>query len=289
LDRLAALEFAAHAVTSRAARLFSITGPSTTIASGCTTGLDVIQWGHAQIASRRADMALVGASEAPLSEFIFALFAAGGFLSTWDGPPKAASRPYDLLRAGLVLAEGAGALVLEDLDHAVQRGAQIYAELIGSGGASEGGFTGSRRDIYRQGLEAALRSALADASTEPSEVDYVNAHGNSTQDDDAAETQAYKNIFGTGAFNIPISSIKSAIGQPMSAGGVLQAVATCMAVAHQRVPPTLNLQNPDPECDLDYVPNTARAVRIQTALIHAHSLGGMLPGSHTALLLARHS
>ena len=286
LDPLGMLEFSAHAATSHVSELLKITGPMTTLASGCTTGLDVVDWASSQIRSGRTDLAIAGASEAPISEFIFALFAAGGFLSTWQGPSAAASRPYDLLRSGLVLAEAAGALVLEDSEHAIHRGAPVYAELIGFGSASEGGLIGSRRDIYRRGLELALRSACRDAQTSPPLVDYINAHGNSTKDDDVAETEAYKNVFGDCIFNIPISSIKSSIGQPMSAAGVLQVAATALSIRDRIIPPTLNLDYPDPECDLDYVPNKARRARIRTALTHAHSLGGRVPGSHTALLIS---
>lgn len=287
LDPLAMLELSAHAATSHVAQMLRITGPTTTLASGCTTGLDVIEWGCGQIAAERTDLAIVGATEAPLSEFLFALFSTGGFLSTWQGDPAEASRPYDLLRSGLVLSEGAGALVLESIEHALHRSAPIYGEILGYGSASEGGFDGHRREIYKSGLEHALRSACRDAGIVPSQIDYVSAHGNSTKDDDAGETLAYKSVFGRSAFNIPISSIKSAIGQPLAAAGVLQVAATALSIRDHFIPPTLHLDYPDPECDLDYVPKKARRARVRTALIHAHSLGGRVPGTHTALLIGR--
>ncbi len=286
LHPLGALEFVAHAATSHVSQLLGINGRVTTIASGCTTGLDVIEWGSSQIQSRQTNVAIVGASEAPLSEFLFAMFSATGFLSTWQGPPKAASRPYDLLRSGLVLAEGAGALVLEDSDHALDRGAHVYAEIIGQASVSDGGLTGTRRDTYRKGLEVAVRSACLDAHLHFSQVDYVNAHANGTVDD-AAETAAFKNVFQRTAYNTPISSIKSSIGHPMSAAAMLQVAATALSIQDQLLPPTLNLDSPDPECDLDYVPNNARRARIRKALVHAHSLGGIVPGSHSVLLLAQ--
>jgi 3-oxoacyl-[acyl-carrier-protein] synthase II len=223
-DRMAILEFSSHAASSHISRALSLTGSATTLASGCASGLDVVASGCLQIAAGKGDIAIVGASEVPLSEFIFSLFAAGGFLSTWSGPPSASSRPYDRLRSGLVLAEAAGAIVIEELEHAQHRGAPIYAELAGYGCASEGGLNGSRRTVYTQGLALAINAACQAAHIPPSRIDYVNAHGNSTLDD-------------------------------------------------------------DPECDLDYVPKTARSARIRTALVHAHSLGGRVPGTHTALIL----
>ena len=286
LDPLGMLELSGHAATSHVSQLLKLTGPTTTLASGCTTGLDVVDWGYLQIADGRSDMAVVGASEVPVSEFIFALFAAGGFLSTWSGPPSASSRPYDRLRSGLVLAEAAGALILEEFEHAQHRHAPIYAEVTGHGSASEGGLAGSRRSVYTRGLEIAIKAACQAAHVCPSRIDYVNAHGNSTKDDDAAETQAYKNVLGESAFNVPVSSIKSSIGQPLSASGVLQVAATALSLRDQLLPPTLNLDYPDPECNLDYVPNRARAARVRTALVHAHSLGGRVPGTHTALILS---
>jgi 3-oxoacyl-[acyl-carrier-protein] synthase II len=285
LDPLAMLEVSPHAATSHVSQQFKLTGPTTTISSGCTTGLDVIEWSRSQIASGRSDIAIAGAAETPLSPFVFALFTVGGFLSTWQGSPSAASRPYDLLRSGLVLSEAAGAVVLEDLDHAIDRGATIYAEVAGYGCASEGGLAGDRRARYCQGLASALRAACRDAGT--SHVDYINAHGNSTQDDDVADSRAYKDVFGVPhVFSIPISSIKAVTGQPLAAAGLLQAISTALSIREDLLPPTTNLQYPDPECDLDYVPNQARRVRIKNALIHAHSLGGRVPGTHAALLLS---
>jgi len=286
LDPLGMLELSGHAATSHVSQLLKLTGPTTTLASGCTTGLDVIDWGCLQIVANRSDIAIVGASEVPVSGFILALFAAGGFLSTWSGSPSASSRPYDRLRSGLVLAEAAGTLVLEEFEHAQHRSAPIYAELAGYGSASEGGLSGNRRAVYTRGLELAIKGACQAAQIRPSKIDYVNAHGNSTRDDDAAETQAYKNAFGDSVFNIPVSSIKASIGQPLSASGILQVASTALSLRDQILPPTLNLDYPDPECNLDYVPRKARAARVRTALVHAHSLGGKVPGTHTALLLS---
>lgn len=286
LDPLGALEFAAHAATSHVGQLLEINGPTTTIASACTTGLDVIDWGAAQIQSGRSEIAIVGASEAPLSEFLFAMFAATGFLSTWRGSPSTASRPYDLLRSGLVLAEGAGALVLEEQSRALDRNAPIYAEIVGHASVSDGGLRGTRSEVYRRGLESAVRAACLDAHIRYPDVDYICAHANGTVDD-AAETQAFKNVFQRTAYNTPISSIKSSTGHPMSAAALLQVAAAALSIRDHIIPPTLNLETRDPDCDLDYVPHTARRARVRTVLVHAHSLGGIVPGSHGALILRR--
>jgi len=286
LHPLGALEFTAHAATSHVAQLLEINGPATTIASACTTGLDVVAWGAAQIQSGRSDIAIVGASEAPLSEFLFAMFAATGFLSTWSGSPSKASRPYDLLRSGLVLAEGAGALVLEEYARAVDRHAQIYAEIAGHASVSDGGLRGTRSDVYRRGLESALGWACRNAQIAHADLDYICAHANGTVDD-AAETGAFKNVFQRSAYNIPISSIKSSIGHAMSAAALLQVAAAALSIRDQVLPPTLHLDTADPQCDLDYVPHFSRRARVRTALLHAHSLGGVVPGSHAVLILTK--
>ena len=285
LNPLAMLEITAHAATSHIARALSITGPSTSIASGCATGLDTVLWATAEITRGQLDLAIFGASDAPVTEFIFSLFCAGKFLATWQESPRLASRPYDLLRSGLVLAEGSAALVLEDFDHAVARGADIYAEIAGTGNSSEGGFDGRIRNVYSQSLQTAILAAFRSAHMAPEQLDHINSHGNSTKNDDAAETVAYKNALGDHAYKIPITSIKGAVGQPLAAGCVLQLASSALSIKMQRVPPTVNHEVPDPECDLDYVPNQARVARIRTALVHSHSLGGFVPGSHTAVLI----
>lgn len=287
LNPLAMLEYPAHAATSHIAEAFSISGPSTTIASGCATGLDTVRWGTSEIGGGRLDLAIVGASDAPVTEFIFSLFSAGKFLATSQDSPKQASRPYDLLRSGLVLGEAAAALVLEDFEHAAARGAHIYAEIAGTGNSSEGGFDGRVRDVYARSLQAAIVASFGSAQMAPEELDHINSHGNSTKNDDAAETTAFKSALGYHAYKIPITSIKGAVGQPLAAGGVLQLAAAALSIETQHVPPTVNYEVRDPECDLDYVPQRARVARIRTALVHSHSLGGFVPGSHTAVLIRR--
>jgi 3-oxoacyl-[acyl-carrier-protein] synthase II len=280
------LEYSAHAATGHLQAELETSGPTTTIASACCTGIDTIAWGVDQIRAGGVKVALVGASEAPISEFIFSLFLAGGFLSTWGGPPSKASRPYDLFRSGLVLSEGAASLVLEELDHALDRGAPIYAEVLGYASRSEGNSR-QRQDRYATSLEQTIREALQASHLGPLDIDYICAHANSTKFDDQAEAAAHRAALGSYAYRIPVSSIKSMLGQPFAASGVMQAIATVLAVQNELLPPTINYEVPDPNCDLDYVPNRARVARVRHALFHAHSLGGYLPGSHSAMVVGR--
>jgi 3-oxoacyl-(acyl-carrier-protein) synthase len=261
-----------------------------TIASACCTGVDAIAWGTDQIRSGAAEIAVVGAAEAPLSEFTFGLFSASGFLSTWDGPPAAASRPYDRLRAGLVLSEAAGVLVLEESEHALRRNVDVFGEILGYASSAEESSIRDPHNRYAMALQQAIIGAAGRSRLHPRDIDYVCAHGNSTRFDDESEAAAHRNTFGEHAYNLVVSSIKSMVGQPFSAAGVLQVATAALATHHNIVPPTINLTTADPKCDLDYVPNRSRAVRVNHALVHSHSLGGHVPGSHSALVIgaARH-
>jgi 3-oxoacyl-[acyl-carrier-protein] synthase II len=286
VDPSAGLEYTAHAATAHVQAELQISGPIITLASACCTGIDAIAWATEQIRSGLVTVAVAGATDAPVSEFMFSLFCSGGYLSTWTGPPSGASRPYDLLRSGFVPSEGAAALVLEELDHAHQRSATLYAEVFGYGNASEGG-PAARRNGYASSLVNAISAAIASANLSTNEIDYVCSHGNSIPVEDRAEALAHKTVFGNHAYRIPISSIKSMLGQPFAASGMMQAATASLATYHSTVPPTINLEFPDPACDLDYVPTTPRVVRIRNALLHSHSLGGHLPGSHSALVLRK--
>lgn len=285
IGRSIGLEVTAHAATAHVQQDLRVCGPMLTIASACCTGIDAIAWGADQIRSNGFDVAFVGAAEAPISQFVFSLFLAGGFLSTWTGPPEHASRPYDLHRCGLVLGEGGAVLVLEDLDHALARGARIYAEVRGYASASEVNAQDSE-ERYAEALRESIIRAVIASKINPGDLDYICAHGNATRFDDRAEAKAHRAAFGVHAYRMPVSSIKSMIGQPFAASGVLQAAATALAIHHSIVPPTINYEFPDPSCDLDYVPNKARVVRVRHALVHSHSLGGTVSGSHSALVLS---
>lgn len=287
LDGFVGLEYSGHAATAHVQGALKIGGPVVTLASACCTGIDALAWAADQIRSDQARVAIAGASEAPLSPFLLSLFAAGGYLSTWQGPPAAASRPYDLLRSGFVPAEASASLVLEDLDSALHRGATIYAEVLSHASASESAQP-SHDDGYSAALTRAIRLALDRAGLRAGDLDYICAHGNSIKLEDRAEATAHRNALGSHAYRVPVSSIKSMVGQPFAAAGVLQAVAAALAVHSGLIPPTINHEIPDPDCDLDYVPNHSRFVRIRHALLHSHSLGGHLPGTHSSMILSAH-
>lgn len=277
-----AVEFPAHASVSHVSIELGLRGQAMTLASACATGLDAVQWATSQIRENAADVVFAGASDAPLFPMCFGGFCASGSLSTFDDPATAASRPYDLRRNGFVLAEGAAVYVVEDLEHAAARGAVPYAEVLGFACGNEAGF-GPRIDAAELALAEAIDGALIRAHLPPTAIDYVNAHGNALPDYDLVETRAFKRALGAHAYNVPISSIKSMLGHAMAAASALQVVAASLAISHDMIPPTINLDTPDPECDLDYVPNRARASRVRTALINAHAMGG----THSVLILGR--
>jgi 3-oxoacyl-[acyl-carrier-protein] synthase II len=269
----AALEYPPHASSSYLAIEFGITGPATSISSNCCTGLDAIHAGFADIARGRARVAVVGGVDAPIFPLSFGAFCALGALSKRNYAPQAASRPYDALRDGIVIGEGAATLILEDLEFAQDRGASIYAEVLGYCAASEA--LGMRKgDLSGKAMAGAIMAAIKSADLLPSDIDHVNAHGSSLPDYDVCDSNAFKHALGHHAYRIPVTSIKSMIGQPVSAAGAMQTVAACLSLKHQVAPPTINQQVSDPQCDLDYVPNTARVARIKHVLLNAHSFGG---------------
>jgi 3-oxoacyl-(acyl-carrier-protein) synthase len=206
-------------------------------------------------------------------------FAIVGFIamraltSSYNENPERASRPFDLNREGFVFSEGSGALVVEELEHARQRGAHIYAEIAGHAASSDG-FHMAAPDPNGAGPIRAMRWALEDAKLKPQEIDYINAHGTGTQLNDPTETRAIKSVFAEHAYNIPVSSTKSMIGHAMGASGALEAIACTLAIENGWLPPTINLDTPDPECDLDYVPNQARQVEVNATLSNSFGLGG---------------
>ncbi len=282
IPMMSGIEFAAHAPVSHVSAELGIRGQGMTLASACATGLDAIQWGVDQIREDRADIVFAGSTEAPISEFCFATLCALGALSKFDDPPLKASRPYDRRRDGLVVGEGSAICVLEDLEHALDRDAQIYAEVLGYGSGNEGGY-GNKINSAELALEEAITQALASAGKSHEEIDYINAHGNSLPDYDLVETRAFRNTLGRAAYSIPISSIKSMIGHAMGAASAFQVAASCLTLQHSVIPPTINYEVPDPECDLDYVPNKARTSRARTILINAHAMGG----THSVLVIGK--
>ena len=277
---MSGIEFAAHAPVSHVSAELGIRGQAMTLASACSTGLDAVQWGFSQIQAQAADIVFAGSTEAPISEFCFATLVALGAISKFNDPPQKASRPYDLRRDGLVLGEGSAICVLEDRDRAIARSAHIYAEVLGFGCGNEGGY-GGKMNASELALRDAIITALNSAGRTAQTIDYINSHGNALPDYDLVETRAFRDAFGAAAYSIPISSIKSMIGHAMGAAASFQVAATCMTLEHGIVPPTINYEVPDPECDLDYVPNEARVSRVRTALINAHAMGG----THSVLIL----
>jgi 3-oxoacyl-[acyl-carrier-protein] synthase II len=225
---------------------------------------------------------LAGGTEAAICEFVVAAFSAMRALTTKrNDDPTAASRPFDVDRDGFAIADGAGIVVLEELEHARARGARIRAELIGYGASDDASHVTMPAPGGR-GAAASMRIALADAGLAPADLSYINAHGTSTPPNDPAETAAIKTVFGEAAYRIPVSSTKSMTGHLMGAGGGVEAVACVRALETGILPPTINHDQPDPECDLDYVPNTARQVPITTAMSNAFGFGG-----HNATLVFR--
>jgi 3-oxoacyl-[acyl-carrier-protein] synthase II len=249
-------------------------GYNTAISTACAAGAQAI--GEAAEVIRRGDATamLAGGAEGPICQLTLASFCAIRALSTRNGDPEGASRPFDQTRDGFVLGEGAGVLVLEQLSHARRRGARIYAELIGYAATCDA-YHVTAPDPEGDGAARAIVRALAKARISPQQVDYINAHATSTPAGDVAETLAIKRAFGEYATSVPISSTKSMIGHLTGAAGAVEAAATIMALKYGVIPPTINLEHPDPQCDLDYVPNRARPAALQIAMSNSFGFGGI--------------
>jgi 3-oxoacyl-[acyl-carrier-protein] synthase II len=250
-----------------------IRGPNYAIVSACATGSHTIGEGAELIRNGHADAILAGGTEACIHPLILAGFTAMRGLATANGDPAAASRPFDATREGFVMAEGAGVVFLEELESAQRRGAFVYAEVLGYG-ASNDAYHMAAPDPASVGVIEMMRSALERSGVAPEEVDYINAHGTSTPLGDAAETKAVKEVFGGHAYELAISSTKSMMGHTFGAAGAVEAIMCALAIRDQKLPPTINYVNPDPDCDLDYVPNEARAAEVRVTLSNAMGLGG---------------
>jgi 3-oxoacyl-[acyl-carrier-protein] synthase II len=256
----------------RIAETSGFRGYNSTIVTACAAGTQAVGDAAELIRHERAEVMLCGGSEASLASLPFASFAAMKALSTRNDEPSAASRPFDADRDGFVLSEGAAVFVLEHLEHALARGARIYAEVVGYAANSDG-YHAIAPNPESTGSIKAIRQALADGGLGPDAVDTINAHGTSTPLGDVAETQAIKAVFGDGAYNVPVSANKSMLGHAMGAGGALELLACVLAIRDNRIPPTINLDHPDPECDLDYVPHHARAARVDVVLKNSFGMG----------------
>ena len=259
--------------TVRLARMYGATGPLCTIQTACTSSAQAIGEAYRAIRRGTVDRAICGGAECIVSPSQMLMFSILGALSTRNDEPTRASRPFDEARDGFVLGEGGAVLTLERLDLARQRGAPILCELAGYGTACDA-YRLTDEDPEGRGAILAMERALADAGTGPGEVDYISAHGTSTQMNDRVETLAIKTLLGPRAYQVPVSSIKSMIGHTVSAAGAIEAVACILALRDQMLPPTINQECSDPQCDLDYVPNVARPARLDTALSNSFGFGG---------------
>ncbi|WP_406840994.1 beta-ketoacyl-[acyl-carrier-protein] synthase family protein [Streptomyces sp. AHU1] len=274
--------FVPSSLAAAVARDSGAQGPVSLVSSGCTSGPDAI--GHAAelIREGSADVMIAGGAEAPISPIAMACFDRIRLTSPRNEDPATASRPFDRTRDGFVLGEGAAVVILEELEHARRRGAHAYAELSGFASYSSAHhMTGLRPD--GRDMADAIRAALDEARLNPVDVDYINAHGAGTLHNDRHETHAFKRSLGDHARRVPVSSIKSMIGHALGAAGALDVVASVLAIEHSTVPPTANLHEPDPTCDLDYTPLFAREQRSSTVLSVASGFGGF----HTATVLTR--
>jgi len=265
--------------SGRVSMLYGAKGPNLAIVTACATSAHSIGEAMEMIVREAADIMIAGGSEAAITPLSVAGFCASRALSRRNDEPEKASRPFDRDRDGFVMGEGAGIVILEELARAKARGARIYGEVLGYGASGDAyHITAPAPDGSGQAL--AMEAALRRAKLPPEAVDYINAHGTATPTGDPAETRSVKQVFGERAKQIPVSSTKSVTGHLLGAAGAIELIACLMAIRDQVAPPTINLDNPDPECDLDYVPNVARACRIKVALSNSFGFGG-----HNATLI----
>ena len=252
---------------------FGLKGPNIAVTTACTTGTHNIGLASNMILNNQADIMLVGGAEMAASPVGLGGFCAARALSTRNEDPESASRPWDAQRDGFVLGDGAGVMVLEDLAHAKKRGARIYAELTGFGMSGDA-FHMTAPSEGGEGAALCMKNALVSASLNPEQVDYINAHGTSTPAGDIAETDAIKKVFGQHSSTLCVSSNKSMIGHLLGASGAVEAIMSVLTLTDQVIPPTINLEHPDPRCDLDYVPHTAREKSVNVVLTNSFGFGG---------------
>ena len=248
-------------------------GPNITVVTACASGTNAVGEAFKMLQRGSAEVVLAGGTETPIVPIAMAGFCSMRAMSTSNDEPQRASRPFDQNRDGFIISEGAGILVLETLEHALARGARIYGEIVGYGCTADGYHITAPEP---EGTEAAraMQLALQDAGVSPEQVDYINAHGTSTELNDKIETLAIKKVLGDHAYRVPVSSIKSMIGHSMGAAGALEAIACVLSMCTGWVPPTINYEHPDPECDLDYVPNQARKHAVKVAVSNSFGFGG---------------
>lgn len=260
-----------------------ITGPSFSMATACSSASDAVGYAFDAIMSHTVDFLIMGGAEATVFEPILAAFCATRALSKRNHEPQKASRPFNLDRDGFVLGEGAGIFVVEEYEHAKKRGAHIYAEILGHGMTCDAYHMTSPDPSGAEAIRA-MEMALKKAGVSPKQINYINAHGTSTPLNDKIETMIIKKVFGERAYEIPISATKSMIGHLIGAAGSVELIATILAMEYGEIPPTINYEVPDPECDLDYVPNQSRKAKVQIAMKNSFGFGG----KNSILIIARH-
>lgn len=260
----------ADSASSRVSILTGIRGPNLSLVSACSTGTDALGIAYKMIKYGDCKVMIAGGADATITPIGVACFSQAGALSK-NADPQKASRPFDALRDGFIIGEGAGIMVLERLDYAQSRGAPILAEIAGYGATSDAYHV---TQPLEDGEAAAKAIEIALADLDRTDVDYINAHGTSTPLNDVAETRAIKKVFGARAYKIPISSIKSMVGHMLGAAGAVEAIVCCKVLAEGIIPPTINLEHPDPQCDLDYVPNIARTSDVRITISNSFGFGG---------------
>jgi len=248
-------------------------GPNSCAVTACSTGANAIGDAYQIIKRGDAIAMLAGGTEAPINEIGLAGFCAARAMTTRNDEPARASRPFDAERDGFIMAEGSAVLVLEDYQHAKERGAQMYGEIVGYGMSGDA-YHMTAPDPEGDGAFRSMRMALRNAGIAPAEVSYINAHGTSTPYNDKFETLAIKRAFGESAYKVPVSSTKSMIGHTLGAAGAVEALICLLSMRDNIIPPTINYENPDPDCDLDYVPNKARKAEVNVALSNSFGFGG---------------
>ncbi len=252
---------------------FGVKGPLNTIVTACAAGTQAVGEGIEIIRHGYSDIVVAGGVEALIGDMFFAGFSAMKAISTRNDPPQKASRPFDANRDGFIIGEGGAVLILEELGHALARGAKIYAELIGHSASADAHHVAAPHP-EGEGAQNAMRWAMEDAGIQPEDVDYINAHGTSTRLNDKTETYAIKKVFGEHAYNLAVSSTKSMIGHAFGGAGAIEAAVLALSVQNDMLHPTINYETPDPECDLDYVPNQARSQQVDIGLSNSFGLGG---------------
>jgi len=265
------------------ANYYRARGYNSTVVTACSAGTHAVGAAAEVIRRGHADVMLTGGTDAIISDMVFAAFGVMRAMSTRNDDPEHASRPFDKNRDGFIVGEGSAVLVLEKLENALARGARIYAEVLGYATNSDA-YHFAAPDPQAIGATRVMQDAMKNAGVTIEDIDYINAHGTSTPLNDAGETLAVKNVFGERAYHIPISSTKSMLGHSMGAAGAFEAVACTMSIRDQKLHPTVNYETPDPVCDLDYVPNTARSAKVDVLLSNSFGLGGQ----NACLVLGRY-